>query len=87
MPELSGLACQGWYRGSPQHKLAMEEYRSDLTVGALYGCSGRGYNMYQIITDLTAAKRRVRPLLTNVQSRTCFPKTETVSFRAGGKFH
>jgi hypothetical protein len=45
------------FKGSPQHKLALEEYRGDLTVGALYGFSGGGYNVFHVISDLTKAER------------------------------
>lgn len=45
------------FKGSPQHKLALEEYRGDLTVGALYGFSGGGYNIFHVISDLTKAER------------------------------
>jgi hypothetical protein len=45
------------FKGSPQHKLALEEYRGDLTVGALYGFSAGGYNVFHVINDLTSAER------------------------------
>jgi hypothetical protein len=45
------------YKGSPQHKLALKEYRRDQTVGGLYGFSGGGYNIYHIIRDLTKDER------------------------------
>jgi hypothetical protein len=45
------------YKGSPQHKLALKEYRRDQTVGALYGFSGGGYNIYHVINDLEKDER------------------------------
>jgi hypothetical protein len=51
--DIAGLA----YKGSPQHKLALEEYRGDVTIDAIYGFSAGGYNVYHFITDLTAAER------------------------------
>jgi hypothetical protein len=37
------------YAGSPQAKSALAEYRRDRTMTALYGFSGGGYNIYNII--------------------------------------
>jgi hypothetical protein len=51
--DIAGLA----YKGSPQHRLALEEYRGDTTYGALYGFSAGGYNTFHIISDLTSAER------------------------------
>ena len=51
--DIAGLA----YKGSPQHKLALEEYRADVTIGALYGFSAGGYNTFHVINDLTTAER------------------------------
>jgi len=51
--DIAGLAK----RGSPQHKLALEEYRGDVTIDAIYGFSAGGYNVYHFITDLTTAER------------------------------
>jgi hypothetical protein len=45
------------YKGSPQHLAALKEYRRDRTIGALYGFSAGGYNVYHIINDLTKGER------------------------------
>jgi len=45
------------YKGSPQHLAALKEYRRDQTIGALYGFSAGGYNVYHIINDLTKGER------------------------------
>jgi hypothetical protein len=45
------------YTGSPQHRLALKEYRRDRTVAALYGFSGGGYNVRHVIDDLDKAER------------------------------
>jgi hypothetical protein len=51
--DIAGLA----YKGSPQHLLALETYRGDTTIGAIYGFSAGGYNVFHFITDLTTAER------------------------------
>jgi hypothetical protein len=51
--DIKGLA----YYGSPQHKLALKEYRRDTTIGALYGFSAGGYNLFHVITDLSKDER------------------------------
>jgi len=51
--DISGEA----YKGSPQAKLALAEYRGDMTITALYGFSGGGYNVLHIINALTQAER------------------------------
>src|SRR2546423_949834 len=47
--DISGEA----YKGSPQAKLALAEYRRDTTITALYGFSGGGYNLYHVIQGMT----------------------------------
>jgi uncharacterized protein (TIGR02594 family) len=42
---------------SPQTRMAVEEFRRDKTVTALYGFSGGGYNVLHIIHALTSAER------------------------------
>ena len=51
--DISGEA----YKGSPQAKLALAEYRRDTTITALYGFSGGGYNLYHVIQGMTKDER------------------------------
>jgi hypothetical protein len=44
-------------RNSPQTRMALEEFRRDGTVTALYGFSGGGYNVWHVINALTHAER------------------------------
>jgi hypothetical protein len=49
---------------SPQTKLALSEFRRDISVKALYGFSGGGYNILHIISALTPTERaRLRLLV------------------------
>jgi hypothetical protein len=41
--------------GSDQHKMALEEYRRDRTIAALYGFSAGAYNVRHVLDDLKKA--------------------------------
>ena len=57
MLDVSGEA----FDDSPQVKKALEVFRSDKAVAALYGFSGGGYNVRHVLDDLTPAeKKRIR---------------------------
>jgi len=51
--DIAGVA----YTGSPQHRMALAEYRRDRTITALYGFSAGGYNVRHIIDDMTKDER------------------------------
>jgi hypothetical protein len=49
------------FEDSPQVKKALEVFRSDKAIAALYGFSGGGYNVRHVLDDLTAdEKKRIR---------------------------
>ena len=66
--DISGEA----YKGSPQAKLALAEYRCDTTITALYGFSGGGYNLYHVIQGMTKDERdRRHPIAGTTSDRAC----------------
>ena len=51
--DIAGVADSG----SPQHIMALAEFRRDRTITALYGFSAGGYNVLHIIDDMTKDER------------------------------
>jgi hypothetical protein len=67
---------------SKQTNLALSTFRVDGTIDALYGFSGGGYNIYWMLTQMTAAEKKRLKLLIVIGA----PKRPASSYRASA-FH
>jgi hypothetical protein len=63
---------------SKQTNLALSTFMVDKTIGALYGFSGGGYNVYWMLTRMTAAEKRRLKLLVVIGA----PKRPASAYRA-----
>jgi len=63
---------------SPQTKMTVERYRRDLTVSALYGFSGGGYNILHVISQLTQKEKYRLDLVVVLGA----PKTPAGAYKA-----